>query len=339
MIRKKLLEKAEAAMAMGSAATLVPNTDDLVDASMFVPADFDASAGERGGYSNYSYWRSTLRGFLRNKVALGFLIVLCTLILFTFVQPLLPGQRSPTKIHIDPATSMQYRNLTPSAEFWFGTNTIGQDLWSRIWSGTRTSLAIGLIVGIVEMLIGITFGAIWGYVRKFDAVITEIYNVINNIPTTIILMLLAYILRPSFKTMVIAMCATGWLGLARFVRNQIVIIRDREYNLASRCLGTPSRRIIVKNLLPYLVSVIMLQTALSIPGTIGWEVFLTYIGLGLPVSIPSLGNLVNEGRQIMMSPELRYQLLFPTIILSLITISFYVLGNAFSDASDPRNHV
>lgn len=331
MIRKKLLEKAEVVM------TAEPGTE--VDASMFVPSDFDESAGERGGYSNYSYWRSTLRGFLRNKVALGFLILLCMLILFTFVQPLIPGQLSPTKIHIDPATGMQYRNLAPSAEFWFGTNTIGQDLWSRIWSGTRTSLAIGLIVGVVEMLIGITFGAIWGYVRKFDAVITEIYNVINNIPTTIILMLLAYILRPSFRTMVIAMCATGWLGLARFVRNQIVIIRDREYNLASRCLGTPSRRIIVKNLLPYLVSVIMLQTALSIPGTIGWEVFLTYIGLGLPVSIPSLGNLVNEGRQIMMSPELRYQLLFPTIILSLITISFYVLGNAFSDASDPRNHV
>jgi oligopeptide transport system permease protein len=152
-------------------------------------------------------------------------------------------------------------------------------------------------------------------------------------------MLLAYIMKPSFKTMVIAMCATGWIGLARFVRNQIVIIRDREYNLASRCLGTPSGRIITRNILPYLVSVIMLKTALSIPGTIGWEVFLTYIGLGLPISIPSLGNLVNEGRLIMMAPELRYQLIFPTIVVSIITISFYILGNAFSDASDPRNHV
>jgi oligopeptide transport system permease protein len=168
---------------------------------------------------------------------------------------------------------------------------------------------------------------------------TEVYNVLDNIPTTVLLMLLAYIMRPSFRTMVIAMCAVGWIGLARFVRNQIVIIRDREYNLASRCLGTPTRRIVLRNILPYLVSVIMLQTALSIPGTIGWEVFLTYIGLGLPVQIPSLGNLVNEGRMIMMSPELRYQLIFPTIVLSLITISFYVLGNAFSDASDPRNHV
>lgn len=310
-----------------------------IDDALFVQAEFDASAGERGGYSDYSYWGSTMRGFLRNRVALGFLVLLGVLLLFTFVQPVLPGQKSPTMIHIDPATGMQYRNVAPGREFWFGTNTIGQDLWSRIWGGTRTSLLIGLIVGAVEMVIGIGFGAVWGYVRRLDGVITEIYNVINNIPTTIVLMLLAYMLRPSFKTMVIAMCATGWLGLARFVRNQIVIIRDREYNLASRCLGTPSRRIVVKNLLPYLVSVIMLQTALSIPGTIGWEVFLTYIGLGLPVSVPSLGNLVNEGRQIMMSPELRYQLLFPTAILSMITISFYVLGNAFSDASDPRNHV
>jgi len=310
-----------------------------LDPSLFEFAEFDPSAGERIGYSNYSYWRSTLRVFLKKPTAVFFLVLLTALLLFTFIQPLLPGQRSPIKINIDPATGMQFRNVPPGAEYWFGTNSIGQDLWSRIWSGTRTSLLIGLIVGVVEMFIGIAYGALWGYSRKLDRLCTEIFNVLNNIPTTIVLMLLAYIMRPSFKTIVIAMCATGWLGLARFVRNQIVIIRDREYNLASRCLGTPPRRIIMKNLLPYLVSVIMLQTALSIPGTIGWEVFLTYIGLGLPVSIPSLGNLVNEGRIIMMSPEQRYQLIFPTIVLSIITISFYVLGNAFSDASDPRNHV
>jgi len=337
MMRDRLLAGAMSPDAIRCAVDSGSGAED--ELSLFEPAEFDPNAGERGGYSNYSYWRSTFRVFLKNRVAFGFLVLLVALLAFTFIQPMLPGQRNPTKIHIDPATGMQFRNVPPGKEFWFGTNTIGQDLWSRIWSGTRTSLEIGLLVGIAEMLIGISFGAMWGYVRRLDAVVTEIYNVINNIPTTIILMLLAYIMRPSFKTMVIAMCATGWLGLARFVRNQIVIIRDREYNLASRCLGTPTRRIIMKNLLPYLVSVIMLQTALSIPGTIGWEVFLTYIGLGLPVSIPSLGNLVNEGRQIMMSPELRYQLVFPTIVLSLITISFYVLGNAFSDASDPRNHV
>lgn len=302
-------------------------------------AAYDADAGERGGYSNYSYWRSTVNVFLKNKTAVFLLFVLGGLLLFTFIQPLLPGQKDPLEIFIDPATGIQYRNQSPSAEFWFGTNSIGQDLWSRIWSGTRTSLLIGLLVGAVEMVIGIAYGALWGYARKLDRAMTEIYNVLNNIPTTIVLMLLAYILKPSFWTMVIAMCATGWIALARFVRNQIVIIRDREYNLASRCLGTPPGRIVQRNILPYLVSVIMLKTALSIPGTIGWEVFLTYIGLGLPLSIPSLGNLVNEGRLIMMAPELRYQLIFPTVVVSVITISFYILGNAFSDASDPRNHV
>ncbi len=153
------------------------------------------------------------------------------------------------------------------------------------------------------------------------------------------MILLTYIMRPSLSTLIFAMCITGWLGMARFVRNLIIIIRDREYNLASRCLGTPTKRIILKNLLPYLVSVIMLRMALAIPAAIGSEVFLTYIGLGLPVEIPSLGNLINEGRQLMMVKALRYQLFFPAIVLSAITISFYVLGNAFSDSADPRNHV
>ena len=325
-----------AAARTGAFAAPLP---EAIDPGLFEFAGFDEGASEQIGYSDYSYWGSTVKVFLKNRLALALLILLGSLLLFTFVQPLIPGQRSPTKINIDPATSVQMRNRAPDADYWFGTNSIGQDLWARIWSGTRTSLLIGLIVGFFEMIVGIIYGALWGYVRKLDRAMTEVYNVLNNIPTTIILLLMAYILRPGFRTMIIAMCATGWLGLARFVRNQIVIIRDREYNLASRCLGTPTRRVIAKNLLPYLVSVIKLQTALSIPGTIGWEVFLTYIGLGLPVSIPSLGNLVNEGRLIMMSPELRYQLIFPTIVLSIITISFYVLGNAFADASDPRNHV
>lgn len=103
--------------------------------------------------------------------------------------------------------------------------------------------------------------------------------------------------------------------------------------------GHEDSKIIVKNLLPYLISIIMLRMALSIPANIGYEVFITYIGLGLPATVASLGNLINVGRQMMLSPSLRYQLIYPTIILSLVTISFYVSGNAFSDAADPKQHV
>ena len=310
-----------------------------LNASLFRFAEYNEDCAIRGGYSNYSYWSSTLKVFSQNGIALFLLFIIILLVSFTIIQPYLPNQKSPTEISIDPNTKMQYINHPPSKEFIFGTNSIGQDLWARIWSGTRTSLFIGILVGIWEAIIGIIIGALWGYVRRLDRLITEIYNVINNIPTTIVLVLLTYILRPSIRTMIFAMCATGWIGMARFVRNQIVIIRDREYNLASRCLGTPTRRIISRNLLPYLVSVIMLRLALAVPAAIGSEVFLTYIGLGLPISIPSLGNLINEGRLVMMNSTLRYQLIFPAIILSIITISFYVIGNVFADAADPRNHV
>lgn len=306
---------------------------------LFEYANQDMEMAEKGGYSNYSYWRSTIQVFLKNRTAVIFLGIIVVLLFFTLIQPILPNQKDPTFIHINPDTYMQFRNVKPGAEFWFGTNAIGQDLWARIWSGTRTSLLIGLAVGFFEVVIGILVGTVWGYVKKLDRLITEIYNVWNNIPTTVVLILMTYILRPSLSTLIFAMVLTGWLSMARLVRNLVTIIRDREYNMASRCLGTPTRRILSKNMLPYLVSVIMLRVALAIPIAIGSEVFLTYIGLGLPVQIPSLGNLVNEGRVLMMSPSLRYQLFFPAIVISAITISFYVMGNAFADAADPKNHV
>ncbi len=443
---------------------------DMTDAQLFSRAKYDDAAAERGGYSNYSYWRSTLQVFFKNKVAVLLLIVLAVLVAFTVIQPYLPGQYPAGKINNHPQTGMQLSNQAPcltttigkipagtelmvskyddnwySASnvltaihkrtpfmcleygeewslieyegqqgyvesgwlkipdempegafetmsnykitmhsspvdmtnngdeiyvraseleildeetglavakegarmcvlpatngFWFGTNNIGQDLWSRVWAGTRTSLFIGFVVALTEAVVGIFVGVVWGYVRKLDRIMTEIYNVIDNIPTTIVLILISYVLRPSISTLILAMCLTGWLGMARFIRNQIVIIRDRDYNLASRCLGTGTFRIIMKNLLPYLVSVIMLRMALAIPGAIGNEVFITYIGLGLPADVPSLGNLINTGRQLITSPSLRYQLLFPAAVLSVITISFYIIGNAFADAADPKNHM
>lgn len=288
--------------------------------------------------ADYSYWGSTIQTFMKNRVAVFMLFMMLGLMFFAAIQPYLPNQKSPNRIYIDESTGMQLRNQPPGSDFWFGTNSIGQDLWARIWSGTRTSLMIGITVSLWEALIGIIVGVLWGYVRQLENIITSIYNVLNNIPTTIILILLTYIMKPGIFTMIFALCITGWLQMARFIRNFIVMIRDREYNIASRMLGTPTYRIISRNLLPYLISVIVLRITLTIPSAIGYEVFLTYIGLGLPVNMPSLGNLINEGKKVIMIPSLRYQLVFPALILSIITISFYIVGNAFADASEPKNH-
>lgn len=321
---------------------LTPEEIDALPAEEFVYQTFDEQKAEDTGYSNYSYWRCTFQAFWKNKVARVLLIALCVLVVFTIVQPYLPAQKDPNEIfnvYDKYGKATPQKNEAPSAEYWFGTDSVGHDLWARIWAGTRTSLLLALIVASVNCLVGITVGVLWGYVRKLDALLTEVYNIMDNIPRTIILILMSYILRAGMTTMIISMCIVGWLGMARFIRNQVVIIRDRDYNLASRCLGTNTRKIMIRNLLPYLVSVIMLQTALAIPTVLSDEVFLTYCGLGMPKSVPSLGGLVEDGRKVMMSPSLRYQLIIPAAVVTFITVSFYLIGNAFADAADPRNHV
>ena len=144
-----------------------------LDPSLFEFAPYNENASESRGYSNYAYWRSTWRSFSHNRTAMTLLIGLILLLSFTFVQPLLPDQKSPTQVYTNAETGRQERNHAPCAEYWFGTNTIGQDLWARVWSGTRTSLLIGLAVGLWNAVIGIAVGALWGYVRRLDGLLTE----------------------------------------------------------------------------------------------------------------------------------------------------------------------
>ena len=312
----------------------------LPEAELFTPAGFSEAQAEATASSNYSYWGSTFRAFFKNKTAVVLLAALAAVVAFAFLQPYLPGQVDPNLCAVDPATGIPYRNIAPGQDgFFWGSNSIGQDLWARIWAGARTSLTIAFFAALIEAAAGITAGVLWGYVRGLDPVFTELYNIFDNIPTAIVLILISYVATPSIWTMVLGMAVKGWIEMARFIRNQILIIRDRDYNVASRCLGTPTVRIVLRNLLPYLVSVIMLRMALTIPEAIGNEVFITYIGLGLSVETPSLGNLVNDGRKVMMQAGLRYQLLYPTLILSFVTIAFYLIGSAFSDAADPKNHL
>lgn len=314
--------------------------ENLPEDELFTPAGFSEEQAEATASSNYSYWGSTFRAFFKNRFAVVLLVALIAVVAFAFLQPYLPGQVDPNYCAIDPATGIPYRNIAPGEDgFIWGSNSIGQDLWARIWAGARTSLTIAFFVAIIEAVVGITVGVLWGYVRQLDFFFTELYNICDNIPSTIILILISYVASPSVQTLILGMSLTGWIAMARFIRNQILIIRDRDYNVASRCLGTPTPRIVLRNLLPYLVSVIMLRMALTIPAAIGSEVFITYIGLGLSVEIPSLGNLINDGRKVMMQAGLRYQLLYPTLILSFVTIAFYLIGNAFSDAADPKNHL
>jgi oligopeptide transport system permease protein len=214
---------------------------------------------------------------------------------------------------------------------------VGRDYWCQVWYAAQISIRLALLVAIGESILGVVIGLIWGYVRSLDRFFTELYNLIDNIPMIIYMTLIALLVGHSFWIMVVSMIAIGWLNMARRVRNMVFMFRDREYNLASRCLGTPLWRVLTKNILPYLVSVIILRMALSIPSTISLESTMSYLGIGLDISTPSLGVLLAKTRSWFL--DYPYLLAFPAAIVSIISISFYVVGNAFSDAADPRNHV
>ena len=306
----------------------------MPEKQLFQFAEYHSLEAERIGYSNYSYWKSVWRNFIKKKTAVFMAIVFILLIAFTFIAPTFSKYDAAT-VRVDHA-DMSKMFTSPNSEYWFGTDSIGCDYWCQVWSATRTSIILSVSVSIGQILVGVIIGLLWGYVRKLDRFFTELYNFIDNIPTIIYMTLIALMVGKSTLIMAVAMIAFYWLGTARNIRNLVFMYRDREYNLASRCLGTGLWRILTKNIFPYLISVIVLRLALSIPGIIAYETTLSYLGL-LDISTPSLGILLRDARSNFMSYP--YLLVFPAAIVTLITVTFYLVGNAFSDACDPRNHV
>ena len=187
------------------------------------------------------------------------------------------------------------------------------------------------------MTVGVVVGAIWGFSKKVDIFMMEVYNIIGNVPYILFISVMVMLFTASFWTMVLALTITGWLGIAYFIRTQVVIIRDREYNLASRCLGTSTIKIAMKNILPFMTSVIVTLLATEIPSYISYEVFLAYIGMGL--TDMSLGRLIFEAESAMVTPGWQFEFWSPVAIASIITVVLYVIGQNLGDASDPRTHM
>lgn len=298
---------------------------------LFDYAEYRAREAERTGYSNYSYWKSVWRNFLKKKSAVIMSVIFILLFVFTFVA-LKISKYDVYNLRID--NNLMF--TAPNSEFWFGTDNLGRDYWSQVWYATRTSILLAVTVSVSEIALGVVMGLLWGYVRSLDRFFTELYNFIDNIPTIIYMTLIALMVGKSFAIIGVALVLVSWLNPARYIRNLVFMYRDREYNLASRCLGTPLWRVLSKNIFPYLVSVIILRLALAIPSTIAFETTLTYLGL-MDISLPSLGILLRSARGYFL--DYPYLLIFPAAIVSIITVTFYLVGNAFSDACDPRNHV
>ena len=304
-----------------------------IDKSKFQFVKRDDFASETIDAPAYSYWRSVMRQFLKKKSTTIMLGILVAIVLMSFIYPMFSNFDFND---VSKVNDFSMRYIKPNAEHWFGTDSNGKSLFDGVWFGARNSILISIIATLINLIIGIIIGAIWGISKAVDRVMMEVYNIISNIPALLIVIVLTYSIGAGFWNLILAMTVTGWIGIAYSIRVQIMRYRDLEYNLASRTLGTPTLKIVTKNILPQLVSVIVTTTTQLLPAFISTEAFLSFFGLGLPITVPSLGRLISDYSQNVTTNA--YLFWIPLTTLVLVSLSLFIVGQNLADASDPRTH-
>ena len=304
------------------------------DANKFTFVELEKNASEHISAPNYSYWKSVFRKFFSSKVAIVMLCISLFVILMSIIHPIISGY---DPLALPNVNRPEMKMIRPNLQFWFGTDNSGDSLFDAVWLGTRNSLFIAFAATSITTTLGIIVGSFWGYSKKMDVFMIELYNIIANVPFTLLVLVLMYVLGPGIPQLIFALSCTSWLGTAYFIRVQVMIIRDREYNLASRCLGTPTYKVILHNILPYLVSVIVTSVSRDVPSFISYEVFLSFLGMGIGVEDPSLGKMIQSYSTYMVTAG--YIFWIPVCISALISVSLYVVGQKLADASDPRTHM
>ena len=317
----------------------------MSEAELFAPVSHDEFESERITAPRYSYWKSVFRVFFKKKINTVVLVILAILVLFSYVYPVIINY----DVNVDPYINLMdstAKHLKPAAAMakfgsnikWIlGSGGAGESTFDAIWYGSSISISLALVCAAINMFLGVAIGAVWGFSKKIDIFMTEVYNVIANVPYVLLISVIVLVMSASFWSMVFALTVTGWVAIAYFIRTQVIIIRDREYNLASKCLGTPITRIATKNILPFMTSVIVTLVATEIPSYISYEVFLSYIGMGLKDM--SLGKLIQAAQSAMVTPGWEIEFWSPVAVASIIAVVLYIVGQNLGDASDPRTHM
>ncbi len=228
-----------------------------------------------------------------------------------------------------------YEGEYANAYHFFGTDVLGRDLWVRCWEGCRISLFVAGTAVLVNVFIGILYGMISGYFGGVvDSIMQRFQEIVNSIPTLVILTLLLLIMKPGLYTIIVALILTEWIGMARVTRAQVLKIKEEEFILASRTLGASGFFIIFKKVLPNIFGQIIIMAMFSIPNAIFYEAFLAMVGLGIPAPQASLGSLINDGfKTILVTP---FQVFIPVVILGILMLSFNLLADGLRDAFDPK---
>lgn len=311
------------------------DADSHIDVSEFETIGADAQSMESIVRPSISFWKDAMGRIRRSGVAMVCLVLLALLILGAIFGPILSpftiNEQNVQFIHqppfsIDPVNGQMHI---------FGTDSLGRDIFARVWYGARISLTIAAAVALIDCVVGVIYGGISGYFGgSVDNVMMRILEVISGIPYLIIVMLLMVILDRGMGTIIIAYSITGWTGMARLVRGQVVALKGQEFLIAAQAMGAKPSRIIMRHLVPNILSVIIVNVTLDIPAIIFTEAFLSMLGLGIAPPESSWGILANEGIQtFQMYPT---ELLFPAVFICITMLSFNLLGDQLRDAFDPK---
>lgn len=318
----------------------------------------DADQAERIEKPSLSFWQDAWLRLRKNKAAVFSVFVLLLLIIMAFVGPHLNG-------HPGDAQNLRHANLPPKIPgienlgifngegklggqkvnlyemkkvdeyYWFGTDGLGRDLFTRLWEGTQVSLFIAFVAALIDMVIGVAYGGISGYFGgRTDDIMQRIVEVLIGIPTLIVVILMIMIMKPGITAIIVAITITGWIGMSRIVRAQTLKYKQQEFVLASRTLGAKDSKIITRHLLPNMLGIIIINTMFTIPTAIFFEAFLSFIGIGLQPPDASLGTLINDGFKVMENQA--YVILFPALVISVLMIAFNLIGDGLRDALDPK---
>jgi oligopeptide transport system permease protein len=275
-----------------------------------------------------TYWQDAWIKLRKNKVATVSLVVLLVYVAFAVFAPVFSQYDFASQ-------NADARNLGPSAEHWFGTDSAGRDLWVRNWMGARISFFIGVAVILIGTAVGAVIGGISGYFGgKIDLVIMRIVDVLYGIPTIMIAILLMVILPKGIYTIILAMLVTWWIGSARMVRGQVLSLKNSEFILASRTLGAGNWRIILRHLIPNISGILITTMTMNIPAAIFMEAFLSFIGIGVQPPNCSWGSLAQTAYQVYRIYP--YQLIIPAFFICTTVLAFNLLGDGLRDALDPR---
>jgi len=295
---------------------------------LFKKVGIDKQESEQVIRPSMSYFQDAWRRLKKNKVAMISLSFLIFLLLMCMFAPMI----YPISYE---AQDLMNTNQGPTLAHIFGLDDLGRDIFARVWVGGRVSLTIGIVGAVISLLVGVLYGGISGYFGGIvDDVMMRFVEILVGIPYMIVVIIVSLVLGKGLGPLIIALCLTSWTGLARLVRGQVLKLKESEYILAAKVLGTSDFKIIVRHLIPNMLSIIIINTTFSIPGFIFAESFLSFVGMGIQPPNTSWGAMAALGQQQMTYYP--HELFFPALAISLTMLAFNLLGDGLRDAFDPK---